>query len=443
MTLQLSPALLHDPTTAADLAPARGDAADAPPPRALALADLPATRDALVARFARTAARRDQLGGTPKAERDALRASGLLALSIPEALGGLGADWSVVLRTVREFARVDSSIAHLFAFHHLMLATVRLFGSRAQWEPWLRHTARGDWFWGNALNPLDPRATWRAVDGGIEISGRKSFCSGALDSEMLIVSAVGEDDGGRDADGATVAPAALGSGAGAASLRIAAVPTARSGIRLNDDWHNIGQRQTDSGSVEFDRLRVEAHELLLDPGPLATPRASLRPLLAQAILANIYIGIAEGAVADARDYTLREARPWPPSGLARVTDDPHVLVAFGDFHAGLEALRLLGDRAGAAIDAALAQGEALDAAGRAEAALAIASAKVVATRTGLDICNRLFEVTGARSTHAGVGLDRHWRNLRTHTLHDPLHGKLRELGEWLLLGQTPVPGFYS
>lgn len=105
------------------------------------------TAQRLAAEFAETAIERDARGGTPKAERDALRASGLLALSIPVQYGGLGASWSEVLQIVRAFAKVDSSIAHVFGFHHLMLATVRLFGQPAQWQPWLEQTARKHWFW--------------------------------------------------------------------------------------------------------------------------------------------------------------------------------------------------------------------------------------------------------------------------------------------------------
>ena len=90
------------------------------------------TARALAAEFAQTAVERDERGGTPKAQRDALRQSGLLALSIPAQYGGLGAGWSETLNIVREFAKVDSSIAHVFGFHHLMLATVRLFSRPEQ-----------------------------------------------------------------------------------------------------------------------------------------------------------------------------------------------------------------------------------------------------------------------------------------------------------------------
>ncbi|EGC98001.1 Acyl-CoA dehydrogenase-like protein, partial [Burkholderia sp. TJI49] len=75
--------VLSAPPRAADLprtiAPSRDDEPGQPGARQ--------TAERLAAGFARTAAERDLKGGTPKAERDLLRASGLLALSIPAAYG--------------------------------------------------------------------------------------------------------------------------------------------------------------------------------------------------------------------------------------------------------------------------------------------------------------------------------------------------------------------
>lgn len=377
----------------------------------------------LAADFAETAVERDAQGGTPKAERDALRASGLLALTIDRHYGGLGATWSEMFEITREFARVDSSIAHVFGFHHLMLATVRLFSRPEQWQPWFEQTARKNWFWGNALNPLDTRTVMKTYEGWYEFSGQKSFCSGATDSQMLIASAVDEQAGGK--------------------LLIAAIPTGRSGITLHDDWSNIGQRQTDSGSATFERVRVEHSELLLDPGPLSTPFAGLRPLIAQLHFSNLFLGVAEGAFAEARDYTLKESRPWFRSNAGHSSEDPYVLRHYGEFWVGLESMRLLIERAAAQLDAAWLKQDALSAEERAQLALSIGTAKVAATRQGLDICNRLFEVTGARATHASLRFDRHWRNLRTQTLHDPVDYRIQELGEWALSGKRPTPSFYS
>ena len=391
-------------------------------PQSALLSPLQTARQ-LAAEFALSAVERDERGGTPKAERDALRHSGLLALSIPRQFGGLGASWSETLQVVREFARVDSSIAHVFGFHHLMLATVRLFARPEQWQPWFEQTARKNWFWGNALNPLDTRTVVKNLGGWREFSGKKSFCSGASDSEMLIASAVDESNGGK--------------------LLIAAIPSGRSGITLHDDWNNIGQRQTDSGSATFERVRVEESELLLDPGPLSTPFACLRPLIAQLTFSHMFLGIAEGAFAEARQYTLGETRVWHRSSARDISQDPYILSHYGEFWVALEGIRLLVERAGVLLDQAWAKGPALGAEERGHLATAIATAKVAASRQGLELCSRLFEVTGARSTHASLGLDRHWRNLRTQTLHDPLDYKLHELGDWALNQALPTPTFYS
>lgn len=377
----------------------------------------------LAAEFAETAVERDQRGGTPKAERDALRASGLLALSIPTQFGGIGASWSETLNIVREFAKVDSSIAHVFGFQHLMLATVRLFSKPEQWQPWFEQTAHKSWFWGNALNPLDTRTVVKKLNGYREFSGKKSFCSGATDSEMLIASAIDESNGGK--------------------LLIAAIPTARTGITLHDDWNNMGQRQTDSGSATFERVRVEESELLLDPGPLSTPFACLRPLIAQLHFTHIFLGIAEGALEEARQYTLKEGRPWFKSSASHVSEDPYVLRHYGEFWVALEGTRLLVERAASLLDEAWQKEHALTADERGRLAVAIAAAKVSATRTGLELCTRLFDVTGARATHASLRLDRYWRNLRTQTLHDPVDYKIHELGDWALNQHAPAPSFYS
>ena len=381
------------------------------------------TAKLLAAEFALSAVERDERGGTPKTERDALRHSGLLAVSIPTQYGGLGARWSDTLGIVREFAKVDSSIAHVFGFHHLMLATVRLFSRPDQWQPWFEQTARKNWFWGNALNPLDTRTVVKDFGGWREFSGKKSFCSGASDSEMLIASAVDESAGGK--------------------LLIAAIPSGRSGITLHNDWNNIGQRQTDSGSASFERVRVEESELLLDPGPLSTPFACLRPLIAQLTFTHMFLGIAEGAFEEARNYTLTETRAWHKSSATDVRNDPYVLHHYGEFWVALEGVRLLVERAADLLDQAWAKGPNLSEHERGQLAIAIATAKVAATRQGLELCSRLFEVTGARSTHASLRLDRHWRNLRTQSLHDPLDYKLHELGDWALNHSLPIPTFYS
>lgn len=390
--------------------------------RASAASDARAVARDLAADFARSAVERDRSGGTPKRERDLIRASGLLGLSVPGEIGGAGASWAEVLEVVREFARVDGSLAHVFAFHHLMLATVRLFGTPEQWRPLLSETVRQRWFWGNALNPLDPRTSLARDADGYSIDGQKSFCSGSGDSDQLIVSALRPPEG---------------------RLAIAAIPTSRAGITVHGDWDNMGQRQTDSGSVSFARVRIHANELLETPGPLGSVFASLRPLIAQLILGNIYLGIAEGALAEAQRYTKSSRRAWINSGVASPTEDPYVLQRYGELWLQLESARLFTDAAGSALSRAWQEEDALTPRARGEVALRVASAKVATTRAGLAVTNGMFDVMGARATVASADLDRYWRNLRTHTLHDPVDYKVRELGEFALNDKIPTPSFYS
>jgi alkylation response protein AidB-like acyl-CoA dehydrogenase len=73
----------------------------------------------------------------------------------------------------------------------------------------------------------------------------------------------------------------------------------------------------------------------------------------------------------------------------------------------------------------------------------VAAAKVTTSKAGLEITSRMFEVMGARAASGPARIDRFWRNLRTHTLHDPVDYKIRELGDWALNHQLPKPSFYS
>jgi alkylation response protein AidB-like acyl-CoA dehydrogenase len=368
----------------------------------------------LLSALAETAIPRDLAGGSARAERKLIRASGLLALSIDPSLGGLGVSFGGVLDVVRRIAAVDSSLAHVFAFHHLMLATTRLFGSAEQATRAERETVEGKLFWGNALNPKDTRLVLSGAVGARRLHGEKSFCSGAVDSDRLIVSAID---------------------AHTQKLVVAAIPTARRGVTVQEDWDAFGQRQTDSGTVAFDGVAVEEAALLRTPGPLGSVRASLRPCLAQAILAHVYLGLAEGALGEAQRRHLRE-----PSARS---EDPFVLARAGKLSLAVDGAGLFAERARRELDRGLAAGDALTARERGEIALSVARAKVSASDAALAVGQGIFELLGPRATTRRDGLDRFWRNARVHTLHDPLDHKLRELGERVLLDRVPTPSFYA
>ncbi len=391
-------------------------------PRLAGMDDIPRAADTLARQLAATAVERDRLGGHAAEAREQIRASGLLALTIPQAFGGLGADWPTFYASLRRLAQADSALAHLYGFHHLQMATVLLYGTQAQQQRQFEETVTQRLFWGNALNPLDQRAVATEADDGWIFNGPKSFASGSVGSDRLVVSAWHR---------------------ASESLVIATTPTRRAGIRVRADWDAFGQKQTDSGTVEFERVAIPHEDVLVGPGAKPTPRMTLRTLVSQLIMTNLYLGIAIGAYDEARQYTREQARPWAGSGVARAIDDPIVQHRYGELKLHLRAAEGVSDVTARRLEAALQRGDALEATERGELAIAVAEAKVLAHRAAMEISSQFFELTGARSTSQKLGLDRFWRNARVHTLHDPVDVKLRDIGRHALDGQAPEPGSYS
>jgi alkylation response protein AidB-like acyl-CoA dehydrogenase len=62
---------------------------------------------------------------------------------------------------------------------------------------------------------------------------------------------------------------------------------------------------------------------------------------------------------------------------------------------------------------------------------------VQTTDVSLLAANLLFELAGTRATLEEYNLDRHWRNARTHTLHDPVRWKYHAIGNYFLNGVNP------
>jgi alkylation response protein AidB-like acyl-CoA dehydrogenase len=160
----------------------------------------------------------------------------------------------------------------------------------------------------------------------------------------------------------------------------------------------------------------------------------------QLLFVNFYLGTAEGALAEANKYVHEQARPWQTSGVAQASEDPYVLELYGSLHSDVRASVALAEAAALEIEAAIQRGAALDPEQRTAAAATVYAAKVNSTKVALEVTSRIFDLMGARATSAQYGFDRFWRNIRTHTLHDPVAYKAREVGNFALNGGiTPDP----
>jgi alkylation response protein AidB-like acyl-CoA dehydrogenase len=166
------------------------------------------------------------------------------------------------------------------------------------------------------------------------------------------------------------------------------------------------------------------------------------------VFSNFYLGIAQGSLDFASKYTNTSTRAWPYGGdnKSSPTEEFYILERYGNFFAHLRAAETLADKAGVEIAKVYEKhGErrSISERERGEAAEWVASAKIVTTDTSLRVTAGVFEVTGSRATGRKVGLDRFWRDVRTHTLHDPVAYKNREVGEYVLLNKVRLAISYT
>ncbi|WP_434157028.1 acyl-CoA dehydrogenase family protein [Clavibacter michiganensis] len=370
---------------------------------------------------------RDRAGASPHQEVALLKHAGLVTLLGPAEHGGGGQTWDTAYKVIRAVARGDGSIGQLLGYHYLWAWAARLVGTDAQIEAVEKLATTGNLLFGGAVNPRDSDLVIREDGDDLIFSGRKSFSTGGVVSDLTVLEGVIE---------------------GTETHVFAIVPTDQPGIVFGHDWDSLGQRLTESGSVEIRDVRVPWTDAAGFVDKVFQPLVygTLNVPAIQLVFANFYQGIAEGALETAAAYTRSTTRSWPYGGddKERATDEWYVLEGYGQLQSKVWASEALLDRVGAEISAVLhAPREKLTERKRGEIAVRVAAAKARIAEDGLEVGTRILELTGARASSSKAGLDIFWRNLRTHTLHDPIPYKRREVGRHVLLGEIPEPTWYT
>ncbi|MFS8146069.1 SfnB family sulfur acquisition oxidoreductase [Rhizobium sp. BR 249] len=374
-----------------------------------------ATARRLAAQFAARAADRDADRILPFAELDILAQSGLLAITVPSQYGGLDVSNAVLAEITAILSEADGSIGQIPQNHFYILEALRTDGSEEQQRYFFGRVLAGDRF-GNALSERGTKTvghynTRITRDGpGYRINGRKFYSTGVLFADWITVFALDAED----------------------RLTMAFVPKGTEGVEIVDDWDGFGQRTTGSGTTILDNVYVSADSVVFHHKGFERPTTI--GSVGQIIHAGIDLGIARAAFAETLEFVRTKSRPWMDSGLDRASDDPLTIAKVGQIAIRLEAAAALVERAGHKVDAAQVETTEEKVV---EATLAVAAAKVLTTEVALEASNTLFELAGTSSVQASLNLDRHWRNARTHTLHDPVRWKYHVVGNYHLNGVTP------
>ncbi|MFC8830677.1 acyl-CoA dehydrogenase [Streptomyces sp. NPDC057137] len=397
---------------------------------------------------------RDRAGKPPYDEVARLREAGLPALLTPPALLGLGrgrtgpgltldpgghdghgghggADWRTAAAVIREIAAADGSIGELIARHYVLSWSGRFFGTPD--DPAAGHepaAVASSWLLGGSTDLPDPETgpglTLSPAASGYLLNGRRTFAAGVTVADRLVVGATSTHTG---------------------ELLIALVNPAHPGVLAGTDNDRLGQRLTGAGSVDFDNVPVGADHILG-----ALPRdehavsafTALAPLALRLVLSHVALGIAEGALAEARDVS-RAVQPAPRSEApdattyaVRPSGDPYLLLAYGELATAAHTAAAVVERATDALEQGLLTGRDIGMDERAEIAVLVAAAEAVTSRSAVDITTRILELTeAATSSDGGAALDRFWRNARALTAQSSPTHRLRDIGDHYLNGTHP------
>ncbi|MCX4910755.1 acyl-CoA dehydrogenase family protein [Streptomyces sp. NBC_00878] len=384
--------------------------------------------------LATDAVAREQAGKAPFDEVSRLRESGLLTLLIPAELGGGGADLPTAYAVVREMAAADGAIGQLLGCHYFLSRSARFLTEPSLTEPSLtepslaepslaerveQRSAAEQWCWGGGFARQEPPLALTKTAAGYVLDGRQSYASGVLVADRLAVRAVRPDT--REPLGVVVDPA-------------------HHGVVVDSDVDTFGQRLAAGGSVEFDGVPVAADDVL---GSLSTDEDVLSPLAALAspvgrlFSVQLRLGMAEGVLAEAREYSRACHSPWHPDWPVGSPQDPQVLTAYGELTVLTRAASALTDQAQEAVHGGLARGDDLTYDEYAEISVLVAMAEAAASRAAQESTSRALDIVGAGSASSRLGFDRFWRNARTHTLYEPVVHRLRDVGDYCLNGAHP------
>jgi alkylation response protein AidB-like acyl-CoA dehydrogenase len=379
----------------------------------------------LLARIADGALQRERDNVNPFEQVRLLATAGYGKLRLPPERGGGGLSIRELFAAIIDLGAADPTVAHILRAHFGFTEEFLTLGTPAA-DRFLRLVADSKII-GGAHSERGSRAVGEPVfdttltDKGnhLVLNGTKFYTTGTLFSDYVNVTA------SRGANKVSVV-----------------VPTDREGVQITDDWDGFGQRRTGSGTTQFTDVVVNSEDIVKFDQP-AEP-TTLAPFF-QLYLHAIIAGILRTVVADAKRLVLGRTRSFTHANAAVAAADTSLQQIVGE----LASLAFVAEAtvlvAAESIDAAnnSATDGVPDPAIAQEASLATSKAKVALDEIGTRAATLLFEAGGASAASSAKNLDRHWRSIRTITLHNPARLKAQAIGAHVLHGgPLPTNGYF-
>jgi len=384
--------------------------------------------------FSETAADVDREGLVPFDNLRRLGESGLARMLVPQKWGGLAsddcttADLDLLSEILVEISAGESSTSQIWGVHTVVSRLI--LGDLLEIDPDLQRQLAAE------LLEEGARFSNSAAESGKQ---RREFTTTATrKGDHYIVEGVKIFNTGSEGSRYTIVPV-ISDGVPGGGLAYVLIPMDADGVKPHDDWDNMGQRATASGTVTFEQVAVPARfHFPIRGGPEAFfGPESIFGLFFQTSINSVILGMGFGAFDVTCEFVRKFARPNLPT-IENAVEDP-----FNQWHAGRLSAQLAGARAllreasRSIWDFERQGGE------RGAVSVHMMRSKYAINESVLEATGQLHRLAGGRATGNKYRLDRFWRNARTLTVHDSIDAKLQQIGAFELEGKPPQPSMIS
>jgi alkylation response protein AidB-like acyl-CoA dehydrogenase len=374
----------------------------------------------LFADIAKGAVARELSRSLPVEEIKKLKQAGLGALRVPEAEGGFGASLPELANILIELSEADSNITQALRGHFGFVEDVISKAPGSDRQRWTERLRRGE-IAGNAWTEIGNASIEgfstriSKKNGKLVVNGAKYYTTGSLFADWIDIGATG-----LEGEGITLQ-----------------VRRDDPGVNVVDDWDGFGQTLTASGTTTFKDVAVDPNDVVIDDHKFRYGAAFFQ-LVHLATLA----GIGRSIATETAQAVAARTRTYTNAAGARSSQDPQVLQVVGRLRGNAYAAGAIVLQVAQAIERAYlahfnGDAEAEEKA-NAIAELETSQAVTVITNLILEASTLIFDALGASAAKKPAGLDRHWRNARTLSSHNPRIYKDRIVGDFAVNG-TPPP----
>ena len=369
---------------------------------------LETVRETAQQRIAGDAARIDRERAFPAENVHVLGELGALGLVVPTEFGGAGGALSALAATCEAVGAACASTGMVFLMHSVTAATVAAGGGPRAGEVLGRMAS------GAALGTLafsergtgahfySPELKAVRSNGGVRVSGRKSFVTSGGHADLYLVLVQGEAEGTADAY---------------------LLPGDRAGVRADGSWSGLGMAGNSSVALVLEDVEFDDADRVGSAGEaVGLVFNAVAPFFLVG-LAAVNVGIAAAAATAATGHA-RDRRYPDGSSLADVQYVQHLIA---DMDLATRQARLL-------VQEAARLGEA----GDESALVAIMEAKVAATEAASATTQKALDATGGQGYTPALPIERHLRDARAGAVMAPTNAVLRS---WIgkALAGLPVP----